>query len=138
MAAIYQWFIQDLEVLTTTLYPVEVIDAVQISADIVTGRMQPILQDSADSTGDFLGANIETLLINFDGGDDAADTTGDFLSANIEVLLINFDGGDDAADTTGDFLSANIASKLVTVDTPDEKLQLDCDVNPSGCSLDSV
>lgn len=139
MAAIYQWFVGDEVVYTTTLYPIDVTESLQLSAVANPyGNLSNFPVDYA--TGDVTLSYIELnfLLLSGDTGEDYA--TGDVTLTFIEMvsLLQTGDTGEDYA--TGDVTLTyiEIVDMLVTCDTPDESLQLTCSTNAANSFLTPV
>lgn len=127
-----------LTILTTTLYPVEVTDSFQLSADISGGSMSLIPIDSIDGGGDILSVVLNQILLTTGPYEDSIDGGGDVLSVTLYQILLTAGPNEDSIDGGGDVLSVVLQSKLVTGDTPDEELQLTCDINPSGCSMTPI
>jgi hypothetical protein len=138
MAAIYMWFESELQVFTTTLYPVEVADSMQLSADISAGSLTPVPYESLDLSGDIASAAMPVILISYGPDNESHDISGDLTSVTLYPILITYGPDNEDHDNSGDLVSVTKPLKLVTVDTPDEKLQLTVDVYPSACSMTVV
>jgi len=139
MAAIYQWFPPEgLVIATSTLYPVEVDDAVTFSCNITYGEMRIIPEVEYDQSGDLLGIDVTQLLYSWGPDDLEYDQAGDLIGITVTQILYTWGPDDLEYDQAGDLLGITVTSKLVTIDTPDEKLQLSCDINPSKCSMTPV
>jgi hypothetical protein len=138
MAAIYMWFDPEAQVWTTTLYPVEIIDSLGLSVSVTGGGMGVVEGDEYDTTGILQSFEREEIVIFGPVPDDEYDTSGQLLSFVVEELLIEGPEPADEYDTSGVLLSFEHENLLVTVDTPDEQLQLACDVNPVDCSMTPV
>lgn len=127
-----------LTIATTTLYPIEVDDSVQLGADITYGEMSLVQGEDYDQSGALLGITLEQILIDYGPDDQPYDQSGDLLGITLQQILIDYGPDNQDYDQSSDLLAISIESKLVIVDTPDERLQVDCDLNPSGCSLTPV
>lgn len=139
MAAIYQWFYNEgVLVLTTTLYPIEYKDELQISCDIVTGEMQEIQSDAHTQSGDLLSIELYPILINYGPDNEDHKQSGDLTSIAVNQILLIYDPDNEDHRQSGDLTSITLNLKVVTIDTPDEKLQLDCDITPSDCSMSNI
>ena len=138
MAAIYMWFEHELQIWTTTLYPIEVNDSLQFACNLTYGEMRIVQVEEIDLSSDLLAITIEAILLDYGPDDVPFDLSSDLLSITIEQILFTYGPDDVAFDQSSDLLSITIQDKLVIADTPDERLQLGCNVNPSGCSLTPV
>lgn len=138
MAAIYMWFEEEVQVFTTTLYPVEVIDSLQLSADLYGGSLSLIPAEAHQNSGNLVSMSLPIILISTNGPDEQHQNSGDLVSVTLPIILLSTDGPDEAHDNSGDLVSVSMPLKLVIVDTPDEKLQFTCDINPSSCSMTPV
>lgn len=138
MAAIYQWFQRDVQVLTTTLYPLEVVDAVQFSFNLVSGSLQPVPQDSIYVSGNVIAASLNQILLSYGTPEDNLDISANVIYAHLNQILLSYGTPEDELDVSWALIEVLLISLLVTVDTPDEKLQLDFDVNTSGWFMTPV
>ena len=138
MAAIYMWFDGEEQVWTTTLYPVEIIELLEMSASLTGGGMANIAESEYTLDGALLSFEQVEILIDTPIEEDAYTLDGALLSFTLEDLLIDVDGGADEYTLDGALLSFEFENLLVTVDTPDEMLQLACDLNSVDCSMTAV
>jgi hypothetical protein len=115
MAAIYQWFegLVEVQIWTTTLYPLEAAEGILFSTDLDIGQFQLLPNDTAQYTSTFLDADKELILLSTGPHDDF----GQYASA---------------------FLDADKESKLVTIYSPDQGLIMDIDLDTANCSMDAV
>jgi len=132
MAAIYQWFQRDVQVLTTTLYPLEVIDAIQLNFNIVSGSLQPVPQDSLYMSANVTAIVLNQILLSYGTPEDSLDISANVTYVHLNQILLSYGTPEDELDIAGDLIEVLLISLLVTVDTPDEKLQLDFDINSTG------
>ena len=126
------------EVLTTTPYPIELTESLEMGCDMTFGAMRTIPEDEMNIAASFVsGSVIETLL---DGGvlPDAMDIAAAFISGSVVATLLEGSVPPDEMDISAAFISGSKELKLVTAYTPDESIQMGCDMNPSGCSMTPV
>lgn len=140
MAAIYQWFdgLIEVQIWTTTPYPIEVIEGIEIACDLAECYLTPISGEAADFNGTFLSGSLTQILISYGPNDEAADLNGTFLSGSLYQVLISYGPNDEAADFSGTFLSGVLDEKLVTAYAPDEGIEVACDLIPGSCSMTPV
>lgn len=138
MAAIYMWFDSEEMILTTTLYPVEVIDGMQLAADIYGGSLSQILAEDHQNSADILSLGTYVILITYGTPEEFHQNSSDILSLGTYVILITYGTPEEFHQNSCNILSLGIVDLLVIVDTPDEKLQIDCDVYPSACSMTPI
>ena len=120
MAAIYMW-IEDQEVIvTTTLYPIEVIDGVDFAISLVSGLTQEVIEDAYDFSVTVLDVGLIEVLISEGPFDDAYDFSVTVLDVGLEQVLISEGPFDDAYDFTVTVLDVGLELKLVTGLMPDE------------------
>ena len=123
MAAIYMW-IEDQEVIvTTTLYPIEVIDGVDFGISMVSGSMAPVPNESLDVTApSVLSVYMEVVLNELPIADEALDVSAvDIVDVYMEMVLFALPVQDEALDVTAvAVLDVTMESLLVTGLMPDE------------------
>lgn len=136
MAAIYMWIDAEVMYLTTTLYPVEVIDALQLGGRLGTNPgMYLIPNEGVDNFEVFLSGELRQLLKSTPTYFEAIDNVEVFLSGELRQLLKSTDVFPEALDNTETFLSGYLDLALVTVDSPDEALEFSCRLDTANCSL---
>lgn len=135
MAAIYMWMQRDLQVFTTTLYPLEVIDAVQFQFDISSASMSPIPQDSLTLSANLIAVTLNQILLSYGPGQDELDISANLIGVILNQILLSYGPGEDELDISADLIEVELLQILVTADTPDEKLQLAFDINATGWLL---
>ena len=128
-------------ILTTTPYPIEVIEKLQMGGRITDGDMRPIpVEQHYMGSFDALGSTLTQLLFtlpaeeeqHYMGAFNAIDSTlVEFLVTLPAEEERHYMGPVSALDGT-------LEEKLVEIDTPDEELQLDASVYGPGCSMTSV
>lgn len=128
MAAIYtpQWVL-DLE-LTTTLYPVEAIESLELSIAVTESRMSLLPADEVAVTMDVgTATNIQLRWFYSDGpyDDDVAVTFGAEDGSYVQLRWFYTDGPyDDDVAVTFDVGAASNVNKLIEADAGIEELQL--------------
>jgi len=141
MAAIYMWPVDDQILLTTTLYPVEVVDSLQLSVAISAGGMFEIASSEIEATfGVEDGTYIQLRWFYSDGpyDSDIEATFGTEDGTYIQLRWFYTDGPYDSdIEATFGMEDGTLVNKLVTADTPDEALQLSLAIN-NTCTMDAV
>ena len=61
MAAIYMW-LEDISVLTSTLYPIEVDSGVAFSGAVISGAMREWVEDELEGSVTFLSASVALFI----------------------------------------------------------------------------
>ena len=136
MAAIYtpMWPI-DIEV-TTTLYPVDVTDAMDISVDVAESSMGLIPSDELLNTFRMGDSTYIQKRWFYEAGpfDDYIENTfGMEDGTYIQKRWFLVDGPyDDYIENTFGMEDGSLINKLVEVDSPDEELQLSCVTNSAS------
>ena len=141
MAAIYMWIEDEYILLTTTLYPVEVVDNLQIGITFSGGFMSPIPESIISATQDMEdGTYIQVRWFYFDGPYDSdLEATQDMGDGTyVQVRWFYYDGPYDSdLEATQAMADGTYVTKLVLADTPDEALQFALSIN-NTCSMDAV
>ena len=141
MAAIYMWPVDDQILLTTTLYPVEVNDSLEINVTLSGGFLELIPGSSLESTQTILDGTYTQVRWFYTDGiyDSDLESTQDMEDGTyVQVRWFYRDGPyDDNLESTQVMLDGTYISKLVAADTPDEKLQLALAIN-NNCSMDAI
>jgi hypothetical protein len=141
MAAIYMWFVNGVqyEVLTTTPYPIEVIEKLQFAFNIHNDcSMSPLPGEAIDFSYSLTGGSLNTILLTAGPYYEAIDFSYSLTGGLLNTILLTAGPYYEAIDFSYELLGGSLISLLVTVDTPDEKLQLVLDVVPSGCSMTHI
>ena len=134
---------EELQILTTTIYPLEASEALQLSIALSDeSYLQPIPEDAVDMDPAFFGATMFDVLISTGPFDDAVDLNvnidDSFQGATMTQVLISTGPFDDAVDLDHAFFGAIMEDKLVKVYAPDEALQLSIALDAAACSLTPV
>jgi hypothetical protein len=126
MAAIYQWFVEDLQILTTTLYPIEVFEKLQFGISLVSGNMTAVPLE--DFIFDILplGGNIESVLYTTPLHDEAFEFDILPISGTIQKILYQTPMHDEAFEFDILAVQGNIREALVPALMPDEGMRFGC------------
>lgn len=138
MAAIYMWFEKDVQIWTTTLYPIELDDNLQLGVTIGECSMTPPPSDEVDTTWSVLDITVDTILLTAPPVDDDVDVAWEIQAVEVKTILLAAPPIDDDVDVSWVLQDIELINKLVTVDTPDEELKLGISIDPSGCSMTAV
>ncbi len=141
MSAIYMWHSGTQIFLSTTPYPIEVVELLQLDVTFSGGILDLIPESDLQFTQDMQdGTYIQVRWFYEDG---PYDSDLQFIQdmqdgTYIQVRWFYEDGPYDSdLQSTQLMLDGTYETKLVEADTPDEKLQLDIAIN-NTCSMDSV
>lgn len=142
MAAIYMWRVDEQLLLTTTLYPAEAVESMNIGATIVDGAMPLIPWDALQTYNDDLKSISYTQVRWFyeDGPyDDALETTDDLLSMSYTQVRWFYEDGpyEDGLVVTSDLRSITYTLKGVLADAELEKLYLGARIT-TDCSMELI
>ena len=141
MAAIYMWPVDDQILLTTTLYPVEVVDSLQISVTMNLGDMFLLPHSEFQSTFGMEDGTYTQLRWFYSDGPYDSDLQSTFGMENGTYTQLRWfyeDGPYDSdLQSTFAMLDGTLINKLVIADTPDESLQLNVVIN-NTCSMELV
>jgi len=141
MAAIYQPKVWKDFWLTTTLYPVEVVESVVFGISITDGYMLPLVTEAVAGSADLVGGVWFQARWFYEDGpyDDAVQGSADLAGGVWFQARWFYEDGpyDDSVQGSADLLSGYLVNKLVEADSPDEMLQLGCTVQAT-CSMTAV
>lgn len=137
MAAIYMWRQGEVLVITTTPYPIDYTESLEISVSPVSGDLFAIPQDYFD-TGIALVSG-ELNLIRFDQfvDEEGFDTGLALVSGQLNIIRFDVFAEEEAFDTGISLISGTLIGKVVEGDTPDESLEVSCTIE-SDCSMTAV
>ena len=139
MAAIYQWYVDRALVLTTTLYPIEVVDALQLGGQLGNGNnMLRIPNDMLDFTEQVLTVSWRQLLKEQGPNYESLDFTEEVLTVSWRQLLKEQGPNYEALDFTEEVLTLSLRLALVVGDTPDEGMLFACELSTVDCSMTPV
>ena len=141
MAAIFMWRVNEVEVLTTTLYPLDVNDGLEISTSFSFGSMPEIPSDAAETTYSLLNGTYTQLRWFFTDGpyEDSAENLYSLLDGTYTQLRwFHVDGPyDDSAENLYSLLDGTHIRKRVEADSPDEKLDISATIR-NTCTMELV
>jgi hypothetical protein len=127
MAAIYMWFSpEDLEILTTTLYPIEVIDKIEFGVSLIGGSMTPVPLEAYEGYVLALGGDISTVKQSTGPHDEAYESFVAALGGSITNMLITDGPYDEAYDSYVLALDGLITEALVKTFMPDDGIRFGC------------
>ena len=106
MAAIYQWFTGKEVVLTTTLYPLEATDAVDLSIQLNNFLMRPVEEDAMDLSFSFVSGELEQILLQ-------APHSIQSPCFGFTLIILNLLDGIIINDTGQRFLQKNLLSEYI-------------------------
>ena len=138
MAAIYQWYIDRAQVLTTTLYPVEVIDGMDLSCQVSYTHLASIPVDSFDMSSSVDSMILHTVLKLYGPINESFDTTSLIDSMILKEVLKVHTATPEEFDLSSSVDSVSMSEALVTIDTPDEALEFSCALETANCSLTPI
>lgn len=126
MTAIYQWFIADLQVFTTKLYPLEVFEKLQIGVSLISGSLTPIPLEDWDAVISCLDGSIRAALITIPTKDEDWDAVISCLDGSIRIGLITAPTQDEDWDAVISCLDGTVVPSIVQALMPDEGLHFGC------------
>ena len=138
MAAIYQWFTGKEIVVTTTLYPIEIVEGMNFGVALTYGDMWPINQDETTASWDFLSGNMAQILHELPVEEDETEATWDFLAGNLIQILNELPVEADETEATWDFIEGFMEQLLVETWIEDSGMLIGIAVKPSLCSMTPV
>ncbi len=140
MAAIFVW-LGSQTILTTTPYPIDVADNIQLAITFSGGFLDLIPESDLQSTQDMQdGTYIQVRWFYEDGPYDSdLQSTQDMQDGTyIQVRWFYEDGPYDSdLQSTQIMLDGTYETKLVIADSPDEKLQMAITINDT-CTMDLI
>ena len=113
----------ELQILTTTLYPIEQTEGLEFGINLQDGWLLNWPNDDLDTTFSVVDGNMQEILLNYGPDNDDLDTTFSVVDGNLQIVLLNYGPDNDDLDTTFSVIDGNLYPKLVVVDTPDEGLE---------------
>lgn len=129
----------NLQVLTTTLFPLYVADGASFAIDLDYGSMNAIPQEATFyQEGTTLSGELNTILLSTSVTGDDMYQEGTALSGVLYTILLSVSVTGDDMYQEGTTLSGALENKLVTAYSPDSLVYFGCDLDPSGCSMTPV
>jgi hypothetical protein len=126
MAAIYMWFEDEEVIVTTTPYPIEIIEGMHMGAELLSIRMDPIPEDAYAITMLALSGDVKDILITAPIEDDAYQIDVTALTGDVKDILIIAPPEDDAYETDMLALTGEVRDAIVAAWMPDEGLHFGC------------
>jgi len=139
MAAIFMWRLKAQQVLTTTLYPVDANDGLDLSLALTKGTLAEIPHDELTVTEELISASyIQTRWFLTDAYEDSLTATEELVSASYtQVRWFFTDSYEESLTVTEELVDATYIRKLVEADSPDEGLQFSLAIKDT-CSMGLV
>jgi hypothetical protein len=128
----------ELTLATTTPYPIEAIESMQLDTVLAEGSMSPVPEDELDLSFSILQAPLNQILLSTGPHEDEVDLAFSLVQAPLYQILLSTGPHEDALDLSASLLQAPLEDKLVTALAPDEELQLDCVLSDSDCSMTPI
>lgn len=138
MAAIYQWFQIYEEEYTTTLYPLEVQDALLMSVDFSGGYMAQIDQDSVTMGTEMVAGWIKVLLLSAPEQQDDITMGTEMVAGWIKQLLLSAPEQNDDITMGTEMVDGWMDTVLITAYMPEQGVLMDIDLVPGSCYMTSV
>jgi hypothetical protein len=140
MAAIYQWFegIVEVQIWTTTLYPLETADALKFDVDINVASLDAIESEYIELGMTLLSMDVVPTLISGSMDDDYLELGMTLISLDVELILITGSMDEDFLELGMTLVDMDVIPKLITIYSPDQGLIMDVDLDTANCSLDAV
>lgn len=128
----------NLQVVTTTPYPIEAVEGAEFSVDLHSGIMQPIVQDQFTHEGDIDDWTLTDIRIESGPHDDSFTHTGDIEDWILTDILITTGPHDDDFKHEGDLIAWVMEDKLVTATAPPEGAEFLIACDESNCTMTPV
>lgn len=114
MAAIYQWFVNKAVTVTTTPYPIEVIEGVEFAGDLDSFNARDIWLDEITSAWSMETASMRVLLKSYGPDTDEITTTWSMETASMRQLLKTHGPDTDEITTGWSMETASMVFKLIS------------------------
>ena len=112
------------QVLTTTLYPLEAADAIDLSITLDSFSMSPVPNDALDLGVEFTSGVLEDILLITPTYPDDLDLGVVFTNGLLEDILLSNGPYPDDLDLGVSFVDGLLEDKLVSIYSPDEALEM--------------
>jgi hypothetical protein len=134
MAAIYMWFVSAETVLTTTLYPIEMLPGVSISPVLLQLAMRDIPEDTINADFAFVGGLLRVLLKSTGPYEDTINADFAFVSGELRQLLKSTTLPEDTINADFDFVGGELEQILIETQIYPHGV----DITPALLSLNMV
>lgn len=138
MAAIYQWFNLYEEEYTTTLYPLEVQDALLLSVNFDGGYMEVIQGDSMKQAHELVAVNLYQILLSAPEQQDQMIHGHELVAVDVYPLLVEAPEQEDSMTQGHELVDIEVETILITTYMPDRGIILDIDLVPGSCYMTSA
>jgi hypothetical protein len=112
------------QTLTTTLYPLQAQDAIELSVTLAAGALWPIPVDNMDLGAEFISGTLTEILLNAGPYPDNMDLGVNIINGVLVTILLNAGPYPDDMDLGVSFVDGLLEAKLVSIYAPDEALEL--------------
>jgi len=141
MAAIYMWPVDDQILLTTTLYPVDAVEKLEISCAPLSGWLAPIPSESLETAHSVIDMSYVQARWYLEDGpyEDELETAHTVLDMTYVQTRWYLEDGpyDDELESAHTVLDMTYVRKKVEADSPDEGLQLAITIETT-CTMDAI
>jgi len=139
MAAIYMWVQVYEEEYTTTLYPLEVSDALLLSIDLGDENyMAPIDGDSMTQGHELVAISLLQLLLSAPEQTDSIKQGHELVAVSVYPLLLAAPEQTDSMTQGHELVNLTVVPLLITTYMPDQGILYDIDLVPGSCYMTSV
>jgi hypothetical protein len=112
------------QVLTTTLYPAEALDGMELGISLVSGRMELIPIEDYEFTITALSGNITQILLTAPTEEEEYEFTLVALNGSITQILLTAPTQDEEYEFTIEALNGSITKKLVEAEMSDQAMDI--------------
>ena len=138
MAAIYQWFVDNDVIVTTTLYPAETQDGVTFSISLASGALQPIDSGAYDISNTFKAVNRYVILITGEPDPEQLDISHELVNVTLYQILIAGEPDPENMGISQSFLDINRYDILITAYHPENGINFTTTLDSTACYLNPI
>lgn len=128
----------NLQILTTTLYPIYTADGANISIALESADMRQWPTEANDQQVVPLGGQLVTILNDYTGPTEANDQRVVPLGGQLVTILVDYTGPTESNDIQVVPLGGQLVSKLVTAQAPEEGAEFSVDLDTAACSMTPI
>jgi hypothetical protein len=125
----------NLQILTTTPYPIIADDGVSFAVDLAEGSMSAVPEEFAAQEAVPLGGAMVQILTTYVGPTEEADMIAVPTGGVMNQILTTYTGPTESGDQISEPISGALVSKLVTVESPDQQVEFIVDLDTASCSM---
>jgi len=123
------------QTLTSTLYPIQTTDGIQVTMTLDGGVMQDIRNDELDYTHTILSGELKVIKLSHGPDVDELDYTHTILSGELKQILLSYGPDTDELDYTHTILSGALETILIRANSPDEGIITTVTLDSANCSM---